>query len=460
MTKKIWGGRFKNITNKKVEEFSSSLDTDKNLYAFDIQGSIAHVEMLSKQKIVSVSDKRKIVKSLNQIRKQIEKGRFEFAVELEDIHMNIEQAVTKRIGNAGKKVHTARSRNDQVVTDVKLYIKDSMGDLRKDLVVLEKNIVKNAEKNLGLAIPFYTHLQSAQPVLVSHYLLAFFEMFLRDIDRIDSAVYRLDENPLGSCAGAGTSFDIDRFNTTKKLNFRAPTRNSLDSVSDRDFIVDAIYCCSMVMMHLSRFCEDLIIWNSSEFGFIDIADEYTTGSSIMPQKKNHDILELVRGKCGTVYGNLINILTNLKGLPLSYNRDLQEDKLPIFSSLKTTNECVSIFRDLLNSIKFNKKSIDRSLNLGFLTATDLADYLTRQGVAFRDAHRITGKIISYCETNDKNLDEVKIGEFKKFSKFIEKDIYKFISINHSVSSKNSYGGTSIKNVKKMLVQYKRILSKL
>ena len=460
MTKKIWGGRFKNITNKKVEEFSSSLDTDKNLYAFDIQGSIAHVEMLSKQKIVSVSDKRKIVKSLNQIRKQIEKGRFEFAVELEDIHMNIEQAVTKRIGNAGKKVHTARSRNDQVATDVKLYIKDSIGDLRKDLVVLEKNIVKNAEKNLSLVIPFYTHLQSAQPVLVSHYLLAFFEMFLRDIDRIDSAAYRLDENPLGSCAGAGTSFDIDRFNTTKKLNFRAPTRNSLDSVSDRDFIVDAIYCCSMVMMHLSRFCEDLIIWNSSEFGFIDIADEYTTGSSIMPQKKNPDILELVRGKCGTVYGNLINILTNLKGLPLSYNRDLQEDKLPIFSSLKTTNECVSIFRDLLNSIKFNKKSIDRSLNLGFLTATDLADYLTRQGVAFRDAHRITGKIISYCETNDKNLDEVKIGEFKKFSKFIEKDIYKFISINHSVSSKNSYGGTSIKNVKKMLVQYKRILSKL
>jgi len=460
MTKKIWGGRFKNITNKKVEEFSSSLDTDKNLYAFDIQGSIAHVEMLSKQKIVSVSDKRKIVKSLNQVRKQIEKGRFEFAVELEDIHMNIEQAVTKRIGNAGKKVHTARSRNDQVVTDVKLYIKDSIGDLRKDLVVLEENIVKNAEKNLSLVIPFYTHLQSAQPVLVSHYLLAFFEMFLRDIDRIDSAAYRLDENPLGSCAGAGTSFDIDRFNTTKKLNFRAPTRNSLDSVSDRDFIVDAIYCCSMVMMHLSRFCEDLIIWNSSEFGFIDIADEYTTGSSIMPQKKNPDILELVRGKCGTVYGNLINILTNLKGLPLSYNRDLQEDKLPIFSSLKTTNECVSIFRDLLNSVKFNKKSIDRSLNLGFLTATDLADYLTRQGVAFRDAHRITGKIISYCETNDKNLDEVKIGEFKKFSKFIEKDIYKFISINHSVSSKNSYGGTSIKNVKKMLVQYKRILSKL
>ena len=460
MAKKIWGGRFKNITNKKVEEFSSSLDTDKNLYAFDIQGSIAHVEMLSKQKIVSVSDKRKIVKSLNQIRKQIEKGRFEFAVELEDIHMNIEQAVTKRIGNAGKKVHTARSRNDQVATDVKLYIKDSIGDLRKDLIVLEKNIVKNAEKNLSLAIPFYTHLQSAQPVLVSHYLLAFFEMFLRDIDRIDSAVSRLDENPLGSCAGAGTSFDIDRFNTTKKLNFRAPTRNSLDSVSDRDFIVDAIYCCSMVMMHLSRFCEDLIIWNSSEFGFIDIADEYTTGSSIMPQKKNPDVLELVRGKCGTVYGNLINILTNLKGLPLSYNRDLQEDKSPIFSSLKTTNECVSIFRDLLNSIKFNKKSIDRSLNLGFLTATDLADYLTRQGVAFRDAHHITGKIISYCETNDKNLDEVKIGEFKKFSKFIEKDIYKFISINHSVSSKNSYGGTSIKNVKKMLVQYKRILSKL
>jgi len=303
-------------------------------------------------------------------------------------------------------------------------------------------------------------LQSAQPILLSHYLLAFFEMFLRDINRIDGAVYRLDENPLGSCAGAGTSFNIDRFSTTKKLNFRIPTRNSLDSVSDRDFIVDSIYCCSMIMMHLSRFCEDLIIWNSSEFGFIKIADGYTTGSSIMPQKKNPDILELIRGKCGTVYGNLINILTNLKGLPLSYNRDLQEDKFPLFSSLKIANECVDIFKDLLDSIKFDNVSIQRSLNLGFLTATDLGDYLTRKGLAFRDAHHITGKIIAYCEKNNRNLDEIKIEEFKKFSKLINKDVYKFISIDSSVSSRNSYGGTSRTNVKKMITEYKKILSKL
>jgi len=285
-------------------------------------------------------------------------------------------------------------------------------------------------------------------------------MFLRDINRIDGAMYRLDENPLGSCAGAGTSFNIDRFSTTKKLNFRIPTRNSLDSVSDRDFIVDSIYCCSMIMMHLSRFCEDLIIWNSSEFGFIKIADGYTTGSSIMPQKKNPDILELIRGKCGTVYGNLINILTNLKGLPLSYNRDLQEDKFPLFSSLKIANECVDIFKDLLDSIKFDNVSIQRSLNLGFLTATDLGDYLTRKGLAFRDAHHITGKIIAYCEKNNRKLDEIKIEEFKKFSKLINKDVYKFISIDSSVSSRNSYGGTSRTNVKKMITEYKKILSKL
>jgi len=458
--KKIWGGRFKDITNKKVEEFSSSLDIDKNLYSFDIQGSIAHVEMLSKQKIISISDKQKITKALNQAKKEIEKGTFNFATELEDIHMNIEHAITKKIGNFGKKIHTARSRNDQVVTDVKLYIKEIAGNLRKNLVALQKNIIKNSEKNLELIIPFYTHLQSAQPILLSHYLLAFFEMFLRDINRIDGAVYRLDENPLGSCAGAGTSFNIDRFSTTKKLNFRIPTRNSLDSVSDRDFIVDSIYCCSMIMMHLSRFCEDLIIWNSSEFGFIKIADGYTTGSSIMPQKKNPDILELIRGKCGTVYGNLINILTNLKGLPLSYNRDLQEDKFPLFSSLKIANECVDIFKDLLDSIKFDNVSIQRSLNLGFLTATDLGDYLTRKGLAFRDAHHITGKIIAYCEKNNRNLDEIKIEEFKKFSKLINKDVYKFISIDSSVSSRNSYGGTSRTNVKKMITEYKKILSKL
>ena len=460
MSKKIWGGRFRKENNEKVEMFTSSLDVDKDLYAYDIKGSIAHVEMLSKKKIISLTDKRKILKALNQINQQIQKNKFNFKIELEDVHMNIENAITRKIGSVGKKVHTARSRNDQVVTDVKLYIKDKMGLLKNNIICLEKTIIKKSEKNINVILPFYTHLQSAQPILLSHYLLAFFEMFKRDLDRINNSLYRIDENPLGSCAGAGTSFQIDRLYTTKKLGFRVPTRNSLDSVSDRDFIVDSIYCCAMTMMHLSRFSEDLIIWNSSEFGFIDIDDEFTTGSSIMPQKKNPDILELIRGKTGSTYGNLMNLLTNLKGLPLTYNRDLQEDKSPVFSALETTNECVDMFSDILNSINFNNESINRSLDLGYLTATDVADYLTKRGVPFREAHHITGKIIAYCEKNNIKLYEVDISDLKRFSKLIEKDIYQFISISSSVDSKKSYGGTSKTNVKKMIAESKKILAKI
>lgn len=460
MSKKIWGGRFKKGNNEKVEIFTSSLEVDKDLYAYDIKGSIAHVEMLSKNKIISSKDKTKIIKALNQVKRQIDKNNFNFKVELEDVHMNIEDAITKKIGNVGKKVHTARSRNDQVVTDVKLFTKDNLSLLKKNIISLEKKILKKSEINIDLIFPFYTHLQSAQPILLSHYLLAFFEMFKRDLDRINNALYRIDENPLGSCAGAGTSFKIDRLYTTKKLGFRAPTRNSLDSVSDRDFIVDAIYCCAMTMMHLSRFSEDLVIWHSSEFGFIDIDDQYTTGSSIMPQKKNPDILELIRGRTGLTYGNLMNLLTNLKGLPLTYNRDLQEDKSPLFVSLKTTNECVEMFSEILTSIKFNPESIVRSLDLGYLTATDLADYLTKKDLPFREAHRITGKIVSYCEKRNLKLTEVSLQDFKKFSKLIEQDIYKFISINSSVESKKSYGGTSKSNVRKMISQSKKLLSKI
>ena len=460
MSKKIWGGRFKKGNNEKVEIFTSSLEVDKDLYAYDIKGSIAHVEMLSKNKIISSKDKTKIIKALNQVKRQIDKNNFNFKVELEDVHMNIEDAITKKIGNVGKKVHTARSRNDQVVTDVKLFTKDNLSLLKKNIISLEKKILKKSEINIDLIFPFYTHLQSAQPILLSHYLLAFFEMFKRDLDRINNALYRIDENPLGSCAGAGTSFKIDRLYTTKKLGFRAPTRNSLDSVSDRDFIVDAIYCCAMTMMHLSRFSEDLVIWNSSEFGFIDIDDQYTTGSSIMPQKKNPDILELIRGRTGLTYGNLMNLLTNLKGLPLTYNRDLQEDKSPLFVSLKTTNECVEMFSEILTSIKFNPESIVRSLDLGYLTATDLADYLTKKDLPFREAYRITGKIVSYCEKRNLKLTEVSLQDFKKFSKLIEQDIYKFISINSSVESKKSYGGTSKSNVRKMISQSKKLLAKI
>jgi len=460
MTKKIWGGRFLNATNNEAENFTSSIDLDKNLYNFDILGSIAHVEMLSKQKIITSSEKNKIISGLKKILKEIDSQKFTFSHELEDIHMNIENSLTNKIGVTGKKVHTARSRNDQVATDIKLYIKDMTNSLKADLIKLQKTIIKKSEKNIEVIIPFYTHLQRAQPILASHYLLAFFEMFLRDIERINETINRLDQSPLGACAGSGTSFNIDRFYTSKKLGFKEPTRNSIDSVSDRDYVADTIYTCSIIMMHLSRFCEDLIIWNSAEFNFIKIGDSFTTGSSIMPQKKNPDILELIRGKCSTVYGNLVSILTNLKGLPLSYNRDLQEDKEPLFSALETSLDCVRIFTKNLDSIEFNSKHIMKGLNIGFLTATDLADYLAKKNVPFRKAHHITGNIVAYCEKENIDLNSLTLAEFRKFSKFIEKDIFNFLSIEKSVSSKKSYGGTSSANVKKMIINYKKNLSKL
>ena len=395
MTKKMWGGRFENETNIDAESFTSSIDTDKALYSFDILGSIAHVEMLSKQKIISSIEKNKIIKGLKKVEDEIDSEKFIFSHKLEDIHMNIEHSLAKKAGNAGKKVHTARSRNDQVATDMKLYIKHETSGLRDSVVNLQRNIIKKSEKNINVIIPFYTHLQRAQPILASHYLLAFFEMFLRDIERIDQTIDRMDQNPLGACAGSGTSFNIDRDYTSKKLGFKGATRNSIDSVSDRDYVIDTIYSCSLLMMHLSRFCEDLINWNSSEFNFIKIGDEFTTGSSIMPQKKNPDILELIRGKCSLVYGNLISIMTNLKGLPLSYNRDLQEDKAPLFSAIKTTSDCVQIFSKTFNSIEFNTEHIAEKMNVGFLTATDLADYLAKNNVPFREAHHMTGNIVAY-----------------------------------------------------------------
>ncbi len=458
MKKKIWSGRFRKETNVDAENFSSSIDIDKALYTFDIKGSISHVEMLSKQKIISSVEKNKIVKGLKKIQKEIDLDKFNFSHQLEDIHMNIEDSLSKKIGSTGKKVHTARSRNDQVATDIKLYIKDVGKSLLDNVNRLQRTILKKSEKNIDVIIPFYTHLQRAQPILVSHYLLAYLEMFIRDVDRINQAITRLNQSPLGSCAGSGTSFNIDRFYTAKKLGFKEPTRNSIDSVSDRDYVIDTIYCCSVLMMHLSRFCEDLIIWNSSEFNFITIGDEFTTGSSIMPQKKNPDILELIRGKTGGVYGNLVSILTNLKGLPLSYNRDLQEDKSPLFESMQTSIESVNIFTKTLESIKFNNNKIKIGLNEGFLTATDIADYLAKKNIPFRVAHNTTGKIVAYCEKNNKNLNSLSINELKKFSSLIEKDIFNFIEINKSVSSKKSYGGTSKTNVKKMITKYKKILS--
>ena len=459
MSKKLWGGRFSKSTDKKVEEFTSSIGVDKKLYKKDIDGSIAHVKMLRKQKIIKSSDATKIIKTLSKIEIQIDKGNFVYEESLEDIHMNIENSLIKRIGDIGKKIHTARSRNDQVVTDLRLYVKDNLKLLNDLLINLIKTLVKISEKNIKIIIPFYTHLQKAQPILASHFINSYIEMFLRDMTRLKHAYDISDVSPLGSCAGAGTSFNIDRKLTAKLLGFKEISRNSLDSVSDRDFVADAIYSCSMLMMHFSRFCEDLIIWNSSEFGFIKIGDSFTTGSSIMPQKKNPDILELIRGKCGSVYGNLNNILVNLKGLPSSYNRDLQEDKEPLFSSFKTAMECTGIFTDMIKSVVFNTDKIKSSINSGFMTATDIADYLVKKGIPFRDAHKITGKIVLHCEKNNQILSDLKIEELKKFSKKIEIDIFKFITNEYSLESKKSFGGTSTVMVKKSISKYKKIIDK-
>ena len=437
MSKKLWGGRFNLSTNKKVEKFTSSIDVDKELYKKDIQGSIAHVKMLENQKIIKSSDASKIIKNLNKIEKEIEQHKFKFDHSLEDIHMNIESNLIKKIGDIGKQVHTARSRNDQVVTDLRMYTKDNIEVINFLIIKLIKSLIQKSEKNIEVIIPFYTHLQKAQPILASHLINAYIEMFLRDLERFKNTFNLLDVNPLGSCAGAGTSFNIDRKFTAKNLGFKYVSRNSLDSVSDRDFVADSIYACSLLMTHFSRFCEDLIIWNSFEFGFIEIGDDFTTGSSIMPQKKNPDILELIRGKCGSVYGNLNNIMVNLKGLPSSYNRDLQEDKEPLFSSFKTCQDSIEIFTDLINSIKFNKKRINSNLESGFITATDLADYLVNKGYPFRDAHKITGNIVSLCEKNQTTLNELNINEYIKFSKKIEDDVYKHVNIKHSVESKKS-----------------------
>ena len=457
MTKKMWGGRFKKPTNNKVESFTSSVNQDKKLYEHDINGSIAHVQMLSKQKIISKIESKKIIDGLKKIKSKIENNKFTFKDSLEDIHMNIESALISEIGDIGKKVHTARSRNDQVATDLKLFTKSSLSKLKVLTISLIKGLIKKSEQNIDIIIPFYTHLQKAQPISASHYLNAYIEMFLRDLERINNSIKLVDSNPLGSCAGAGTSFDIDRSYTSKKLGFKNITRNSLDSVSDRDFIGDSIYTCSLLMTHLSRFSEDLIIWNTYEFGFIEIGDEYTTGSSIMPQKKNPDILELIRGKTSSLYGNLINILGNLKGLPTSYNRDLQEDKHPLFSSFETTISCTSLFIDLLKSIKFKRKEIDKNINSGFMTATDLADYLAKKNVPFRDAHHITGQIVAYCENKNIKLFDLELKEFKSFSNKIDADIYKSIDNKASMSSKKSFGGTAPQNIKKMIVLYKKII---
>lgn len=459
MGKKPWGGRFKKSTHKVAEKFSSSIEFDRLLYHEDIEGSIAHVTMLADQKIIPKRDSSKIIKGLKQIRKEIESGDFPFRDEYEDIHLNIEKRLIEIVGDTGGKIHTARSRNDQIALDTRLFVRKATEHIAGQITELNRQFVSLAEKYNDAVMPLYTHMQRGQPVLLSHHLLAYFEMFKRDRERFIDCYKRVNVNPLGSCAGAGTSFDIDRGKTSTLLAFPEPSKNSIDSVSDRDYIAEFIFCCSSVMMHLSRLSEEFVLWSSREFDFVDLGDEFTTGSSIMPQKRNPDMSELTRGKVGRVYGDLISVLTLMKGLPLSYNRDMQEDKEPLFDTIDTVTMCLEVNTEMLKTAVFKTDNMGNALRYGYLTATDIADYLAKKGVPFRKAHEISGSIVSYAEEQGKELEQLTFGEIKEFSKQIDIDILEQLSIRGSVESRNSYGGTSPKNVKKMITSAKREISR-
>jgi argininosuccinate lyase len=455
--KKLWGGRFKQSTDALMETFSASIFFDKRLYACDIEGSIAHCKMLGHCKIITPTESKKIQKGLKQILRECEEGRFQFSEKLEDIHMNIESRLREIIGPSAGKLHTARSRNDQVCLDIRLYLRNEVDETVNEIDRLCKALVALAKKNIDRVMPGYTHLQRAQPILLSHHLLAYVEMLLRDKERFIDARKRINVMPLGSAALAGTNFPIDRQYTAKLLKFPEISHNSMDAVADRDFAAEFCGAAAILMMHLSRFCEELVIWNSSEFGFVELSDAFTTGSSIMPQKKNPDAAELIRGKSGRVFGNLVSLLTLMKGLPLAYNKDLQEDKEPLFDSADTIKVCLKIFTDMMKSTKFKALSLDELESSGFLTATDMADYLVLKGVPFREAHEITGKTVAYCLDEGKTLGKLSLVELRKISGKFGEDVSQHIALENSVDRKNVYGGTATKQVK---AQITRLTKKL
>lgn len=457
--RKLWSGRFSKNPHHAAERFSASVDFDRKLAFEDIDGSVAHVKMLSARKIISKKNADSILKCLAEIRGEIKKGVFPFRRENEDIHLNIEKRVIDKMGDAGGAIHTARSRNDQVVLDERLYIRKQTERILSGIGAVAENIVALAEKYFGAAMPLYTHLQRAQPVLVSHHLLAYFEMLKRDRDRFEDCLKRANVNPLGACAGAGTSFPIDRKLTASLLGFPSVTANSIDTVSDRDFLAEFVFCSATLMNHLGRMGEELVLWSSREFDFADLGDGFTTGSSIMPQKKNPDIAELVRAKGARVNGNLVSLLTLLKGLPLSYNRDMQEDKEPVFDTAQTVADCLSVFSAMLGRSEFKTENMRESLNGGYVTATDLADFLVRGGMPFRKAHETAGRIVAYAEKKGSDISELTVSEFQKFSGLIDSGVYKTLSVEGSIKSRNSHGGTSHAQVRKMLRRARREVSK-
>ena len=452
----IWGNRIKKNTSSIFQKVGNSIDVDKRLYKEDIIGSIAHVEMLFKQKIITFKIKNKIVYGLNKIKKEITNKKFEFNKKYEDIHINIEKRLFEIIGEDAGFIHTARSRNDQVITDLKIWMKSSTKEINVLLDTIIKSVIKAAEKNIYTLMPGFTHLKNAQPVSFGHYLMAYVEMFKRDQKRFINNLDSLNENPLGVAALTGTSFNIDRNYTTKKLGFTKPTNNSIDTISDRDFVLDFLYSVSVCAMHISRIAEELIIWNSDAFKLINLSDKVVTGSSIMPQKKNPDLLEFLRGKSGIIYGNLFSMLTVLKSLPLSYYKDLQDDKEIVFKSNDTIQNCLKILDEILKNFTPNKKQMIELANTGYLTATDLADYLVKNhSMPFRKAYKVTANIVNFAEKKKKNLDQLTLAELKKIEPKLSNDVLKVFDLKNSVNSKKSYGGTSFDNIKKMILKYKR-----
>ncbi len=455
--KKPWAGRFTEKTSKIVESFTESISFDRRLWKYDIEGSSAHAKMLGKQGIIPSKDASAIVIGLKAIAKEIEEEKFQFKEELEDIHMNIESALIKKIGAAGKRLHTARSRNDQVALDLRLYLREETEEIISLIKKSQITILCMAEKNTDVIMPGYTHLQRAQPVLLSHHLLSYVEMLQRDRNRFEDSLKRINILPLGSCALSGTTLPIDREYVARLLGFEGITENSIDAVSDRDFAVEFSAVAAILIMHLSRLAEELILWSTEEFSFIELPDAFTTGSSMMPQKKNPDAAELIRGKTGRVYGNMLALLTIMKGLPLSYNRDMQEDKIPVFDTADTVKSSLSVLAEMLTGIKFKKERMSESAEKAFSTATDAAEYLVKKKMPFREAHGITGRIVLYCIRNKKQLKELSIPEFKKFSPLFSKDIYRHISAEGSVKAKISRGGTAPSEVKKQIRRLKRLV---
>lgn len=454
-TNNMWGGRFNFAPNEIMEKINASIDFDKKLYKEDIQGSIVHCEMLAKQNIITKEESEKIINGLLEIKKDIENNNFEFSRSLEDIHMNIESKLKEKIGDVAGKLHTARSRNDQVALDCKLYVRNAIDSILGIIKELKSTILDKAEENYNVLMAGCTHLQVAQPTTFGHHLLCYYEMILRDEKRFINARNIMNECPLGSAALCGTPFDIDRQYTAEKLGFDCPTRNSLDSVSDRDFALEFLSCISILAVHLSRFAEECVIWTSQPYNYVILPEQYTTGSSIMPQKKNPDSCELIRGKTGRFFGNLIGLLTVMKGLPIAYQKDMQEDKEFIFDSFENIVLCLQVVNNIIKDIKTNKERMKEALNKAFPNATDLADYLVKKlNIPFRESHKITGNIVKKAEELKLNLEDLPLYIMKEYCNLIDEDVYNFINIENSLNSRKSYGGTASENVKEMIKYYR------